>query len=53
MVAGLLLALIGFTSANLYCEWQVFGGYDKEADVLAFLALALALVFWMPGLRRT
>jgi len=51
-VAGLLVALILLTSANLYFEWRYFAGHDKEAEVLAVVAALIAFGFWMPTVRR-
>ena len=52
IVAGVLLALIALMSANLYFDWKLFGGYDKQADVLSVLIALIVFVRWMPGTRR-
>ena len=51
-VAGLILALLVLTTANLYFDWQLFGPYAKQADVIAVVIMLLFIGFWMPTVKR-
>jgi hypothetical protein len=52
ILAGLLLALMIFTSANLFFDWGVFRGYDGQVTGACFIVAFVVFTRFMPGARR-
>ena len=52
IVAGVLVAAMILTSANLYFGWGLFAGYDKPVTGACFIISLLILTGFMPGTRR-